>query len=380
MKNIIPEFIVKNFKNKVYHGIENGTAIYLDIVGFTSMTEQLMRSGKQGVEPLSEIINNLFNPLIQAIYKNDGFITQFAGDSFCSIFFFNGNDDPTTNAVKACIEIQEIFKIQALHRTRFGYFTLSAKVGLACGNIEWGILGEEKLKCYYFKGSGINSSIIAQQNAQKGEIVCELSYNLLKVPNLKTKKISETLAIIEEAEALDISSLIVGNEIIEPKIIEEEILLSFIPKIICDLEIIGELREIVCVFISIKEDVHSTILNNIINFILKRVFELNGYFNSLDFGDKGSTILIIFGAPITNEYDRIKAVQFALELTKKFSDLIRISINYGAVYAGFLGSDLRATYTVLGNIVNQCARLMMVVDWGKIWNIRKVTSIFEFIK
>ncbi len=375
MKNLIPEFIAENYKLKNYHGLSNGVALFLDVVGFTAMTEQLMRSEGKGLEPLSIIINNLFTALIASVYNNHGFVFQFAGDSFSAIFLNEHDNNAATNAAKACLDIQEVFKIQALHRTRLGYFTLSAKVGIASGDIEWGILGDKENKTFYFKGSAITKSILAEQNANPGEIICEASYINLNVPNLKTKKLSTDFLLIENNDNLNISSLITTNEM-RPYKMEEEVVSRFIPKIVYSRDYEGEFRNAVCVFISIREELDNKKRNEIIVYIMNRTYDVNGYFNSLDFGDKGCTILIVFGAPFTQEYDRIKASQFCLELLKTYNEDIRIAINYGTVYAGFIGSDFRSIYTVLGNVVNQCARLMMAVPLGKIFILE---SMYKYL-
>lgn len=55
--------------------------MFVDISGFTRMIDELMQYGREGIEVLSDILRYLFEPLMQMIYVNDGFIRIYAGDA-----------------------------------------------------------------------------------------------------------------------------------------------------------------------------------------------------------------------------------------------------------------------------------------------------------
>ena len=55
MINYIPVFIAEKEKHKEYKGSFKATVMFLDISGFTSITEQLASHGKAGAEELSSI-------------------------------------------------------------------------------------------------------------------------------------------------------------------------------------------------------------------------------------------------------------------------------------------------------------------------------------
>ncbi len=86
MKNLIPKFIIEQFEKKCFKGELQAFTMFIDISGFTSMTETLMKHGKIGAEILADILDNLFTPAIISVYENGGFITTFAGDAFTAIF------------------------------------------------------------------------------------------------------------------------------------------------------------------------------------------------------------------------------------------------------------------------------------------------------
>ncbi|MBC8383894.1 MAG: hypothetical protein H8E57_00075 [Candidatus Cloacimonetes bacterium] len=52
MKNLIPKFILEKYKENKFSGNFKATTIFIDISGFTAMTQGLMKNGKEGAEIL----------------------------------------------------------------------------------------------------------------------------------------------------------------------------------------------------------------------------------------------------------------------------------------------------------------------------------------
>lgn len=83
----------------------------------------------------------------------------------------------------------------------------------------------------------------------------------------------------------------------------------------------------------------------------------------------GDAIMTIFGAPIQNEDDSLRAIKTAFQMQEKLSELnakkqlttkpleMGIGIHTGEVLAGNIGSSKRLDYTVIGDNVNLCSRL-----------------------
>jgi len=62
------------------------SVMYVDIAGFTGITEEMMRKGRHGAEELSELINRIYGPLTKTIHDGGGFISTFAGDGVTAVF------------------------------------------------------------------------------------------------------------------------------------------------------------------------------------------------------------------------------------------------------------------------------------------------------
>ncbi|MBP7654172.1 adenylate/guanylate cyclase domain-containing protein, partial [Candidatus Dependentiae bacterium] len=153
MKNLIPHFIEQKLKSGEIQGEFKGAALFMDISGFTKITEKLMKSGSnkkeqntEGAEILADIINSVLDPAINIIYENGGFIANFAGDAFTAIFEKQG----CSNALLSAIKINLIFEKFNNLETAFGNFNLSVKIGLSFGSIKYGITGDSR-KAFCFK-------------------------------------------------------------------------------------------------------------------------------------------------------------------------------------------------------------------------------------
>src|SRR5918999_2852941 len=59
----------------------DGTLAFVDLSGFTAMSERLARRGKAGAEELTDVINSTFAQLLQIAYDNGGGLVKFGGDA-----------------------------------------------------------------------------------------------------------------------------------------------------------------------------------------------------------------------------------------------------------------------------------------------------------
>ncbi len=60
---------------------ENKLFTIIDLKGFTSLCSQYIHEDVYGIEKISNLINNLFNPVIDIVYENEGEVISFSGDA-----------------------------------------------------------------------------------------------------------------------------------------------------------------------------------------------------------------------------------------------------------------------------------------------------------
>ncbi len=369
MKNLIPYFIQENYKKGIYTGEFKAFTMFMDISGFTIMTEKLLKEGKEGVEVLSTILNNIFQPVIDAVYERNGFVSGFAGDAFTAIF----QTDDYVKPLVAARSVKKVFQENKLQKTQFGDFELCLKLGLSHGNVSWGIIGTTKYKTLYFKGEPIDGCSNSEAKCKKMQIVMDSvftdfidsSVKIRRLPNLES---NEKYFIFEEINKTEADSGTKLSCLIESKsILSRDVVSKFLPDSVIDYKQQGEFRDVVSVFISFKELEDFTELQPFINEVLENAFKFGGYISSLAFGDKGPHLVIFFGVPVSFENNISRAINFIKSLKDRYSNNIRVGITKGIVYSGIVGSSRRCTYTCLGNIVNQSAKFMLGADWNQVW-------------
>src|SRR6056297_284818 len=361
MKRVLPQFICEKNRQGIFCGKFRASALFLDISGFTAMTERLMSHGKEGAEVLSLIINDVFEPVINTVYASDGFISTFAGDAFSALF--PGED---VHKVLACgATIRERFQTIGRQHTKFGVFDLFAKQGISRGSVEWEITGTAKNKTYYFRGDAIDNSATCEHHCQQMDIVLdETLIKQIEPDTLKTEPLNDKYHQLIHLVKTESTA---EKELPEETSINEETLAKFVPETIINFHQQGEFREIVSLFISFQEPQNPQSLKELIRQTLTIVNQQGVYFNKMDFGDKGGVILALFGAPLSYENNLIRALNAITQLQRQFKDTIRAGITMGIAYCGLVGSKRRCEYTALGDIVNQSARMMMQAPWGEVW-------------
>ena len=134
-----------------------------------------------------------------------------------------------------------------------------------------------------------------------------------------------------------------------------------------DVELGGETREVSVLFVDMvgsttlaaerpPQEVVET-LNGFFAIVVESVREHSGWVNKFE----GDAALAIFGAPVPLDDHASKALAAARELQRRLGDLegveAGIGVSSGEVVAGNIGEEKRFEYTVIGDPVNEAARL-----------------------
>ena len=73
-----------------------GTAAFVDISGFTQLSEQLARKGREGAEQITDAVGGSFESILAVAYQNGGGLLKFGGDAL--LLWFHGEG----HAERAC--------------------------------------------------------------------------------------------------------------------------------------------------------------------------------------------------------------------------------------------------------------------------------------
>ncbi|MEN0051826.1 MAG: adenylate/guanylate cyclase domain-containing protein, partial [Bacteroidota bacterium] len=312
MKNLIPYFIAEKLEQDEQSGRMEAYGMFVDLSGFTALTQRMTQEGVAGAEKLTIILNRIFEPLVSMVYQKGGFIPYFAGDSFTAIFPFTKSKEAVYRLLTTAQEARGAYENEKF----FGQFEIGVKVGLAHGTLEWGIVGEER-KGFYFRGEVIDRCAKAQLVAQDRQIILHSDLKQQLPPEYTVSLVEIGHYLLQEN---GVDSEFVTEDHSEEKQLTRETIEQFYPKELLQLTDVGEFRTSVSVFISFEGLENHEQLNQFASIILEKAHNFSGYFKEIDYGDKGGVIPVFFGAPVSYENNAERAIEFALSVVETLKE------------------------------------------------------------
>ena len=371
MSNLIPHFIQEQYRLNEKKGKFKAYTMFIDISGFTPLTQTLMKEGSSGAEKLSHSLNQIFAPMVELVYSHRGFIPYFAGDAFTAVFPEKESNITSEEFLYTAQQIRDLFSKEKLKETVLDGFDIGIKVGLSYGRVDWGIVGKGK-KAFYFRGKAIDNCAKCEHYAEGNEIIFD--YKIKK--HFTAKKY---LSAIEEIEK-DIFKLVKrialqedsSEEYVLPKL-SKIVLEKFLPESVIEFNQRGEFRNVVSVFCKFEGVQTHKRLNKFATIVLEEVDRFSGYFKEIDFGDKGGILLGFFGAPVSFENNIERALECVISIRERIQGVkaewglrYRAGITSGLAFTGIVGGEERCQYAAVGNWVNLAARLMISAEWGSV--------------
>jgi class 3 adenylate cyclase/tetratricopeptide (TPR) repeat protein len=360
---LVPHFILDRFLAGEMRGAFRAVGLFCDISGFSTMTETLMQHGQHGTEVLAGLMRQAFTPLILSIYEQGGFIATQAGDAFTALFPLDDDPLAVQNALAAARNIQLHSMAHPFFQTEYGAFAVSAKVGLAQGDISWGIVAKQdgSQATFYFQGSAVDACAQAEHHARANQIIMDRVFYSSVQQLVQVEQVDDHYRL-----------MLIEAPLPEPQPVvlpppDLDCMARFFPRQLLTQAQQGEFRQTTTLFIHLPTVRTEDQLSIFIQMMFKLQEKYGGLLNRLDFGDKGSHLLLFWGAPVAYENDIERALNFILELQTLTSIPISAGLTHRISTVGFIGSDLREEYTSYGVGINLAARLMSAAGRDEIW-------------
>ncbi|MCA9991017.1 MAG: tetratricopeptide repeat protein [Anaerolineales bacterium] len=382
MRNLIPPFIYEQYQRQATLGAFPAGSLFVDLSGFTAITEALMQHGSAGAEQLADTLQAVFNPLVQAVYAQQGFITHFAGDAFVALFPQAEAEataadvcraDAVRRAVAAAVRGQQALLARPDFATPFGTFRFAVRLGVGYGDVTWQIVAAPAgdRHSYHFAGPAIAACVAAEHAARPGEILLDQSaQTVLQLPQVAALSPAGPYRLLAPGPLPAPSP---GSPPLLPTSAQQ----PFLPEAVIRLSQPGEFRPVLTLFLNLRGQLSAGQLAQFLQQVFSLQDRYGGYLNTVAFDDKGLNLLLFWGAPTSHENDVIRALNFALDL--RAADLwpFRAGITLWEMFAGFVGAARRSEYSCYGRGVNLAARQMTTAGWGEIWLDRAVAQRAE---
>jgi predicted ATPase/class 3 adenylate cyclase len=403
----------------------DGTLLFADISGFTAMSERLSRIGREGAEEINTIVNRYFSTMLAILREHHGQLFEFGGDAMLGLFL---EPDSATRAVQAAQRMQKAMGAFSSTETSLGNFEVRMKVGIHRGRFLAAQLGTSRGMEPALLGSAVSATAATESAAGASQILVDpTTLAAVSVPCRTRPAPTSPYRIVDQIEPATMLPHFPGPQrpyFPEPSLenlrkavelldgLAPYLQAGLLPRLASDphrASLQGEHRLVSILFANVhglgevadqlgagREGEIIAALNRYFVAMESAIHRFGGVVNTIDLNAHGDKLFASFGAPQAHEDDAERAVRAALAMQERMDDLRtlpaeiglpdlqltqKIGISFGYVFAGFVGTNWRRDYTVMGDDTNLSARLMSKADVGSIIVSsdvrRKVQALFE---
>ncbi len=357
------------------HRRVDGSMVFVDISGFTALSEKLAKLGRVGAEEMADAINTCFSELLVLAYAEDGGLLKFGGDALLLLFSAGSADEDATRAARAAIGMRKRLREVGLIQTPGGRVKLRMSVGVHTGAFDFFLVGDSHRELIV-TGPAATEVVTMEGTAGAGEIVMSPA-TASHLPRASVGDAKGPGIFLRSAPAGGSPSLV---SVIPD--VPDDLLMRSVPVATRDSLLSGVLepehRQVAVGFIHFdgmdelieREGPASAAqgLDRLVRDTQAAVDELEVCFLASDVDADGGKLILTAGAPraVGDDEERILlALRRIVEQERTIP--IRIGVNHGPVFAGDIGPHYRRTYTVMGDTVNLAARLMAKAGPGEIY-------------
>lgn len=371
--SLIPQLGVEMATAGLAHQVIEGSMLSADISGFTALSEKLANRGKAGAEDLTLLINVCFAQLIEASYDYGGEIIKFGGDAL--LILFRGEQNKRRCAAAGLAMQDALANSPDAQKAN-----LTMTVGASEGPFDAFLVGslhQDLLIC----GRNASHVIHLEGSAQKGDTLVSTAIADVLDPVLRAGEHAGGWVIsgdIDQPKTGPVKRDVVRDQV--GKLLPAAVEAQF--DAFADLG--GEHRIVTVGFLSISDvDDHleefgpeatGEALGQLTAAVQDACEEFGATALHTDIAPGGLKFVLCAGAPFTRGNTSDAILEAALKIVKTPSPFaLRIGVQHGRVFAGFLGSTYRRTYTIMGDPVNTAARML-----GKA-NNRSVVAVADVL-
>ena len=353
-------------------GLEReGTLAFVDISGFTAMSEQLARRGRAGAEEVTDVMNATFAALLDVAYADGGGLLKFGGDALLLLY---EDDDHAQRAARAAFEMRRVLRTIGRPRTSAGTVTLRMHAGIHSGQFHFFLVGESHRELLV-SGPAATRTVEMEAASEAGEIVVSPETAAYLAPELLGEAKGPGILLTGRPD--------VRGRFVPLPAVDAEVVAASVPvPLRAQLQEVGPLegehRNAAVAFLRFSgiddtirsegADAAADALDVLVRAIQAAAEEHKVTFLESDVDRDGGRIILVAGAPQTfgdDEERLLRTVRTAVDGGLPFA--VHVGVSRGRVFAGQVGAQFRRTYTLLGDTAALAARLMARAPEDEIW-------------
>jgi class 3 adenylate cyclase/tetratricopeptide (TPR) repeat protein len=356
----------------------DGTLAFVDLSGFTAMSERLAGRGKAGAEELTDVINKTFSSLLDVAYENGGGLLKMGGDAL--LLFFSG-EEHCPRAARAAFGMRQTLRELGRPRTSAGAVTLRMHVGIHTGTFQFFLVGDSHRELL-LAGPAVTETVAMEAGAEAGEILLSQAAaaalptsasgaekaggRLLK----RNVPVSTTgLEPLPDVAGLPLELCVpvairdyLGGDPVEPE--HRQATVAFV-------QFAGSDR----LLAEHGAPALAEALEELVRAVQTAAEEHHVSFLETDIDVDGGRLVLVAGAPSSAGDDderMLRTVRAIVDAKVRLP--LQIGVNRGRVFAGEVGAPVRRAYTILGDTAALAARLMARAEQGAILAAQEVVE------
>ena len=349
----------------------DGTVAFIDISGFTAMSERLSGLGRAGAEEVTEVMNATFAALLGVAYAQGGGLLKFGGDAL--LLLYDG-EEHARRAARAAFEMRRTLRAIGRPRTSAGAIQLKMHAGLHSGRFQFFLVGESHRELL-IAGPAATRTVEMEGTSEAGEILVSAeTANVLDADQLAEVKGDGHLL----RSAPEVRGSVAPLPAIEGIPLEVAVPAPLRAQLLEIGPLEGEHRHAAIAFIRFAgtdeiietegPEAAADALDNLVRAVQTAADEHRVTFLESDIDRDGGRIILVAGAPQTFGDDEERMLRTVRAIVDGGLPLpVHVGVSEGRVFTGQVGASFRRTYTVLGDTAALAARLMARAGEDEIW-------------
>lgn len=351
------------------HRRVTGALVFLDISGFTALTEALAGRGRIGAEEIRDVINATFSSILDVAYADGGSLLKFGGDAI--LLLFEGDRAPV-RAARAARGMLDTLLARNPVKTSGGPIMLGATVGVSAGPVDLFLVGESHRELLVLGPTA--SEAIRVEGAAPPDTILVSRTVAEELPREVVGAEIDGARVLTGApdagsgtpaprlRAVDGNGWLVVPRELRPLLQIGQSAGAHRRATVAFVHLSGSDARVQDGDPLLEDELHELAVS-----VQRACTRFGVTWLASDVDHDGAKLILVAGIPAGDDDDSDRIVHAVKQVMAETTSIdLRAGLHRGPVFSGVVGPEYRLTFTILGDAVNLAARTMGKAGAGQV--------------